>query len=585
MGASSVISRRSLLAAPTILLLPAVRSSNGAGVAFPGQPGNPVGFAAEPGFNTGSNPNGAGNLAGQQPIGDGTSGTYLLVSGSAGAPTQIFYKDFSPSGIGQTNHISANGALSGGAVHDITFIGCRFTANTNNLYAPDCCVDMLTSGSYNITFSYCTFAPLTSVYAHPIPSTAWPSSSVGTGTVFKTTGSSADTYRFAYGVTYRDAISVGVPTGGTVTLDHCDLWGWGEGIGYGGQAWTTVNTYPANGQLNITDCWIHDCRIDHNNDDHTNGIIPTNSNGCSNVLFKHNTVSALGNTNAIAFGHLWSAPGIEPNGVVGQGVWDGARHYQFSDYIFYNGQPSAGDTFTLNGTTVTYVASGATGNQINIGGSLATTLRNTNTFLNASADAQISKCTYATNTTNRINIFFKDVSGDGNTYTVATSGTNLSVYWGNLIAPKVGGLDGFQYTALKGSTGVDPQGNLNPTVWQQYGVISYRNIQIINNHISGFNNMIDMGTGNVNSTGIVFTDNIISNYVMWLARLCYGGGRFNGPNGVNFAAMFNGTGNQWRRNVYQMYPGSGSSYDRSNAGKDGYYLWPDNTLNATDWTH
>ena len=162
------------------------------------------------------------------------------------------------------------------------------------------------------------------------------------------------------------------------------------------------------------------------------------------------------------FGHLWSAPGIEPNGVVGQGVWDGARHYQFSDYIFYNGQPSAGDTFTLNGTMVTYVASGATGNQINIGGSLATTLRNTNTFLNASADAQISKCTYATNTTNRINIFFKDVSGDGNTYTVATSGTNLSVYWGNLIAPKVGGLDGFQYTALKGSTGVDPQGNLNP---------------------------------------------------------------------------------------------------------------------------
>ena len=63
-------------------------------------------------------------------------------------------------------------------------------------------------------------------------------------------------------------------------------------------------------------------------------------------------------------------------------------------YFSFSANPNPGDTITLNGTVVTFVSSGATGNQVNIGASLATTISNALTFLNGSADAQISKCSY-----------------------------------------------------------------------------------------------------------------------------------------------------------------------------------------------
>jgi hypothetical protein len=461
-----MFSRRSLLAAPAILLprrseaaFSIFQTSKPSG--FPGQDGNPVGFAAAKGF--------PGSLT-PATLGDGTGGTFQLVSGSSGSPNVISFMDFSPSSIGKCNNISGNGASSGPAVHDITFVGCRFTANTNNVFAPDCCVDMLTAGSFNITFSYCTMAPLTSVATHPIPATAWPSSSVGTGTKFVSTGPGGNTYQMPYGVTFRDAVALACPPGGFVTVDHCDLWGFGDNS-VNGQAYTTLNTYPVNGQTNITDCWIHDPRTDNNNADHTNGILPPNAHAFSNLLLKHNTISGLGNTNAIGFQHLLTAPGN----------WRPATPYTTS-------------------------------------------------------------------------------------------------------SPAVGASDGFAYTAIAPSTGVNPTGNANTSFWTQSGVNHYRNIQIINNHISGFNSMIDCGVGTQGSTNFNFTDNVISNYVMWLSRICFTSKSFNGPNGADFSAMFNGTGNTWRRNTYQMWPGSGSSYDRANAGKDGFFVMPDGSLSSKDWT-
>jgi hypothetical protein len=73
-------------------------------------------------------------------------------------------------------------------------------------------------------------------------------------------------------------------------------------------------------------------------------------------------------------------------------------------------QPVVNDALIFDGTTVTFVASGATGNQVNIGGSLATTIGNLLTFLNASSDVNIVKMTYG-------------VSGDVLTCTAATAGT------------------------------------------------------------------------------------------------------------------------------------------------------------------
>jgi len=53
--------------------------------------------------------------------------------------------------------------------------------------------------------------------------------------------------------------------------------------------------------------------------------------------------------------------------------------------------PSHNDTLTINGTVVTFVASGATGNQVNIGSGAAATATALCTMLNASADENLKK--------------------------------------------------------------------------------------------------------------------------------------------------------------------------------------------------
>ena len=59
------------------------------------------------------------------------------------------------------------------------------------------------------------------------------------------------------------------------------------------------------------------------------------------------------------------------------------------------GQPANNTTLTFNGTVVTFVTSGATGNQVTIGASAAATFTALLTFLNASSDAQILKFSFA----------------------------------------------------------------------------------------------------------------------------------------------------------------------------------------------
>ena len=89
-------------------------------------------------------------------------------------------------------------------------------------------------------------------------------------------------------------------------------------------------------------------------------------------------------------------------------------------------QPTAGDTITLNGTVVTFVASGAAGNQVNIGADLSATMTALAAFLNASADAQISLCTYAAQNSgsNRLGVYYKSSGILGNSFTLASSSGN-----------------------------------------------------------------------------------------------------------------------------------------------------------------
>lgn len=93
--------------------------------------------------------------------------------------------------------------------------------------------------------------------------------------------------------------------------------------------------------------------------------------------------------------------------------------------ITFAANPTASSTITLNSTAVTFVASGATGSQVNIGANLAATLQALKTFLNASSDTQIVKCTYDVSGT-KLFVRNKTLGTSGNSFTLAASVATVS---------------------------------------------------------------------------------------------------------------------------------------------------------------
>jgi hypothetical protein len=100
---------------------------------------------------------------------------------------------------------------------------------------------------------------------------------------------------------------------------------------------------------------------------------------------------------------------------------------QATGNVIFTSNPANGTTLTLNGTAITFVTSGATGNQVNIGGSLTTTLASLLTLLQGSADAQLVKFTYLV-TGSTLFLTAVAVAVAGNALTVATTvaGTTIS---------------------------------------------------------------------------------------------------------------------------------------------------------------
>lgn len=97
-----------------------------------------------------------------------------------------------------------------------------------------------------------------------------------------------------------------------------------------------------------------------------------------------------------------------------------------SGYWFTPAQPAAGTTITFNGTVVTLVASGAVGNQVNIGANLAATMAALVAFLNASADANIAQAAYANVRSDTLGIHYKTRGLAGSAYTLACSAGHVS---------------------------------------------------------------------------------------------------------------------------------------------------------------
>jgi hypothetical protein len=139
-----------------------------------------------------------------------------------------------------------------------------------------------------------------------------------------------------------------------------------------------------------------------------------------------------------------------------------------SGTLTFSTNPTASQTIVLNSATWTFVASGATGDQTNIQATLALTLTQLATDLNASANPDIDVATYSA-TSPVLTINYENASSAGNSYTL-NGGTSGSVASGATLAGAFEGL-----TGGSGMSGTAPAAILEvgPTSGTYPGVVAY----------------------------------------------------------------------------------------------------------------
>ena len=152
-------------------------------------------------------------------------------------------------------------------------------------------------------------------------------------------------------------------------------------------------------------------------------------------------------------------------------IENGGDLYQPGDTIVFNGagfasgsigfgstNPSANDTITLNGQVITFVASPAGANQVQIGGALSTTLQNLQGVLAGSADAALIVANYAVDTVGgNLLITYRTAGTAGNAYTLAASSDISPGVSGSTLAGGSG--SGYAGAAASGSLTF----SINPT--------------------------------------------------------------------------------------------------------------------------
>lgn len=112
------------------------------------------------------------------------------------------------------------------------------------------------------------------------------------------------------------------------------------------------------------------------------------------------TYPQYSNMSVASRGHIWVNAGANVSAgdalyySATDGTFGGSGGEMANGSITFSQQPVAGQTVTINGTTVTFEASGATGNQVNIAATLGDTIDALVTMLNASADTNLVACKY-----------------------------------------------------------------------------------------------------------------------------------------------------------------------------------------------
>jgi Cep192 domain 4 len=255
---------------------------------WPGQSGNPVGYAA------------IGPL--------GTSTCPAVTSGTAGNPTFIQNCAYSSCPSVQQSHVvfmsvdfncGAGGLSVTGT--DITFYGSRVQSNDQRFYA-------LEANGADIYFIYSSTTPLTSLYTSP-PGAAWPSAGAGSNT----TSCSSDTLCINGTSGYQHGILLLTSSAGPLWVDHSDMWGSGN---------DGVNWLSQTAQMTFTENWIHDPADASPDGYHVDGIACYLNDGVGpdNLLIQGNTVAGIGNTNGLA---CQSATGGYSNLYINQNYFSG----------------------------------------------------------------------------------------------------------------------------------------------------------------------------------------------------------------------------------------------------------------------
>lgn len=143
----------------------------------------------------------------------------------------------------------------------------------------------------------------------------------------------------------------------------------------------------------------------------------TNLNGIASVITTRMGVATLAGT------CIWTGSEFK---IISTATGAGAYA---SGSISITGQPTAGDTFTVNGTAIAFVGSSPVGSQVVIGADAEETIQNLLTFLQQSQNANIAMATYALNASSdlKIDILDKLPGTGGNSFSLVKSGTNLAV--------------------------------------------------------------------------------------------------------------------------------------------------------------
>jgi hypothetical protein len=124
---------------------------------------------------------------------------------------------------------------------------------------------------------------------------------------------------------------------------------------------------------------------------------------------------------------------------------------QASGTITFTGTGSNTDTLTVGGTSIELVTGTPTGNEVQIGATASATAGNMYTFLAASVDTNISKCTYSLNGA-VITATYKLVGTSGNSFSLAKSSTAITLSGSDLSGGAVPSSVGYATTY---SSGID----------------------------------------------------------------------------------------------------------------------------------